>query len=45
MSIAPDTFLHKWSAQEFYHLIRYRAWKSHAQNEYQKLITAKINAK
>ena len=30
-----------WSASEFYHLVRYRSFESHALKEYQKLVAAK----
>ena len=44
MSISPETFCHQWNVKEFYHLIRYRAWKAHAQNEYRKQVAAQIEA-
>ena len=31
----------EWSAREFYHLVRYRSFESHALKEYQRLIANK----
>jgi len=31
----------EWSAREFYHLVRYRSFESHAMKEYQRLISMK----
>jgi hypothetical protein len=44
MSIAPEVFLHNWSATEFYHLISYLSWEAKAQHDYQELIAAKARA-
>lgn len=45
MSINPEVFCNDWSARDFHHLVRYRAWKSHVQNEYSKIMTAKHASK
>jgi len=41
MSIAPETFMHEWHADEFYLLQKFLAWEAKAQNEYSKLMAAK----
>lgn len=42
MTITPETFLNEWSAKGFYNLVLFLSWEAHYQNEYQKLISAKI---
>ena len=44
MSIAPDKFLDDWSAQEFYHLVRFLSWEGKAQKDYSEIIAAKLKA-
>ena len=41
MSIAPDYFLQKWSAQEFYLLVKFHAWEAHAEKRYDELMRLK----
>lgn len=45
MSIPPETFCNVWNVREFYHLVRFHAWEAHGQNEYQRLIGLKHQAK
>jgi hypothetical protein len=40
MSVNPETFM-QWTAREFYHLVRFHAWRSSGENEYRKIMGAK----
>jgi len=44
MSMNPETFM-EWSAREFYHLVRYHAWKGYYEREYSKIMSAKASSK
>lgn len=41
MSIDPEKFCNDWTAQEFYHLVRFLSWESDAQRRYSDIMAAK----
>jgi hypothetical protein len=40
MSVNPQHFM-EWSAREFWHMIRYHAWRMDATREYSKIMAEK----